>query len=79
VRDRGYEKAEATAGGVPLSEVHLATMASRCCPGLHLCGEVLDVDGRLGGFNFQWAWASGTSAGKGAAALCQLEATPTTQ
>ncbi len=65
--DRGYTYAEVTAGGVPLSEVHLETMESRVCPGLHLCGEILDVDGRIGGFNFQWAWASGYVAGKGAA------------
>ena len=54
----GWDRAEATAGGVPLAEVHSATLASRLCPGLHLAGEMLDVDGRLGGFNFQWAWAS---------------------
>ena len=64
--DRGYTHAEVTAGGVPLSEVHLDTMESRTCPGLHLCGESLDVDGRIGGFNFQWAWASGYAAGIGA-------------
>jgi predicted flavoprotein YhiN len=40
-------------------------MESRVCPGLYLAGEVLDVDGRLGGFNFQWAWASGYVAGRG--------------
>ena len=67
VGDRGFTFAEVTAGGVPLSEVHLATMESRICPGLHLCGEVLDVDGRVGGFNFQWAWASGWVAGTSAA------------
>jgi predicted Rossmann fold flavoprotein len=60
---RGYSFAEATAGGVPLSEVDLRTMESRCRPGLHLVGEMLDVDGRLGGFNFQWAWSSGYVAG----------------
>lgn len=65
--DRGFTHAEVTAGGVPLSELHLATMASRLGPGLHLCGEILDVDGRIGGFNFQWAWASGHAAGLGAA------------
>jgi predicted Rossmann fold flavoprotein len=64
--DRGFTHAEVTAGGVPLSEVHLETMESRVCPGLHLCGEILDVDGRIGGFNFQWAWASGHVAGVGA-------------
>jgi predicted Rossmann fold flavoprotein len=66
--DRGYTFAEATAGGVPLSEVRLETMESRLVPGLYLAGEVLDVDGRIGGFNFQWAWASGFVAGSSAAA-----------
>lgn len=66
--DRGWAYAEVTAGGVPLTEVRLDTLASRVCEGLHLCGEILDVDGRIGGFNFQWAWASGASAGRGAAA-----------
>jgi len=61
--DRGYDFAEVTAGGVPLSELHLDRMESRRCPGLHLCGEICDVDGRIGGFNFQWAWASGYVAG----------------
>jgi predicted Rossmann fold flavoprotein len=66
--DRGFAVAEATAGGVPLAEVRLDTMESRVCPGLYLAGEVLDVDGRIGGFNFQWAWASGFVAGSAAAA-----------
>jgi predicted Rossmann fold flavoprotein len=65
---RGYGFAEATAGGVPLEEVDLRTMESRLRPGLHLAGEILDVDGRLGGFNFQWAWSSGFVAGRGVAA-----------
>ena len=65
--DRGFTFAEATAGGVPLAEVRLETMESRLVPGLHLAGEVLDVDGRIGGFNFQWAWASGFVAGSSAA------------
>jgi len=65
--DRGFTLAEATAGGVPLSEVRLDTMESRLCPGLYFAGEVLDVDGRIGGFNFQWAWASGFLAGTAAA------------
>ena len=64
--DRGYAVAEATAGGVPLAEVRLESMESRRCPGLYLAGEVLDVDGRIGGFNFQWAWASGSIAGTAA-------------
>ena len=78
VGDRGFSTAEATAGGVPLSEVRLETMESRLCPGLHFAGEVLDVDGRIGGFNFQWAWASGFVAGTSAvaalAADCSQEA-----
>lgn len=57
--DRGFTHAEATAGGVPLTELRLETMESRVTPGLHLCGEVCDVDGRIGGYNFAWAWASG--------------------
>jgi predicted Rossmann fold flavoprotein len=61
--DRGFGQAEVTAGGVPLAEIRLETMESRLCPGLYLCGEVCDVDGRIGGFNFQWAWASGYVAG----------------
>src|SRR5262249_58230602 len=64
---RGFTHAEVTAGGIPLAEVQLETMASRACPGLHLCGELCDVDGRVGGYNFQWAWASGYTAGIGAA------------
>ena len=70
VGDRGFTIAEATAGGVPLAEVRLETMESRICPGLHFAGEVLDVDGRIGGFNFQWAWASGFVAGSAAAGAC---------
>ncbi len=56
--DRGYNFAEVTAGGVSLDEIDPATMQSRVCPGLFLVGEILDVDGRIGGFNFQWAWSS---------------------
>jgi predicted Rossmann fold flavoprotein len=55
---RGYNYAEATAGGVTLDEINPGTMESRRCPGLYLVGEMLDVDGRIGGFNFQWAWSS---------------------
>ena len=65
--DRGFAVAEATAGGVPLEEIQLETMESRKCPGLYLAGEVLDVDGRIGGFNFQWAWSSGFVAGSAVA------------
>ncbi|CAN5676465.1 aminoacetone oxidase family FAD-binding enzyme [soil metagenome] len=67
VGERGFTYAEVTAGGVPLSEIRLETMESRARPGVHLCGEICDVDGRIGGFNFQWAWASGFAAGIGAA------------
>jgi predicted Rossmann fold flavoprotein len=55
---RGFAYAEVTAGGVPLDEVDSATMESRVCRNLFFTGEILDVDGRLGGFNFQWAWSS---------------------
>lgn len=68
VRDsRGYGYAEVTAGGVPPSEIDPASMASRKCPGLYLVGEILDVDGRIGGFNFQWAWSSAYVAAAGIA------------
>jgi predicted Rossmann fold flavoprotein len=76
--DRGFAVAEATAGGVPLAEVRLETMESRVCPGLYLAGEVLDVDGRIGGFNFQWAWASGFVAGRAAAAASAGAGSPAT-
>ncbi len=65
--DRGFTHAEVTAGGVPLTEVRLDSMESRVSPGVHLCGEICDVDGRIGGFNFQWAWSSGHVAGSAAA------------
>jgi len=55
---RGYNFAEVTAGGVTLNEIDPTSMESRVCPGLFLVGEILDVDGRIGGFNFQWAWSS---------------------
>lgn len=67
VRDRGWNYAEVTAGGVPLEEVDWRTMQSRLKPGLFLAGEILACDGRIGGFNFQWAWATGFLAGKAAA------------
>jgi hypothetical protein len=64
---RGYTHAEATAGGVDLAGVHAGTLQSRTCPGLFFAGEILDVDGRLGGFNFQWAWATARAAATGVA------------
>ena len=66
VQQRGWNYAEVTAGGVPLAEVDYRTMESRKVPGLYLAGEILDCDGRIGGFNFQWAWATGFLAGRAA-------------
>ncbi|MFZ1731007.1 MAG: aminoacetone oxidase family FAD-binding enzyme [Bacteroidota bacterium] len=63
----GYRVAEVTGGGVDLAEVHPKTLESRRHPGLHFCGEVLDVFGPIGGYNFLWAWATGRAAGLGAA------------
>jgi predicted Rossmann fold flavoprotein len=60
----GYEKAEVTAGGVDTDELSGKTMECRRVPGLFFIGEVVDVTGHLGGFNFQWAWASGFCAGQ---------------
>jgi len=60
----GYAKAEVTAGGIDTNELSARTMESRKVPGLYFIGEVVDVTGHLGGFNFQWAWASGFSAGQ---------------
>ena len=60
----GYDKAEVTAGGVDTDELSAKTMESRKVPGLYFMGEVVDVTGHLGGFNFQWAWASGAAAGQ---------------
>lgn len=65
---RSWHHAECTAGGLALEELEARTLELRACSGLHACGEMLDVDGRLGGFNFHWAWASATVAGRGAAA-----------
>jgi len=64
---RGYNFAEVTSGGVPLSEVNPKTMESRLAEGLHFVGEILDVDGRIGGFNFQWAWSTARVAGQAVA------------
>jgi predicted Rossmann fold flavoprotein len=60
----GYEKAEVTAGGVDTNELSSKTMETKKVPGLFFIGEVVDVTGHLGGFNFQWAWASGAAAGR---------------
>lgn len=63
-KTEGYEKAEVTAGGIDTDELFARTMESRKVPGLYFIGEVVDVTGQLGGFNFQWAWASGFCAGQ---------------
>jgi hypothetical protein len=60
----GFKKAEVTAGGVSTNELSSQTMESKKVPGLYFIGEVVDVTGHLGGFNFQWAWASGYAAGQ---------------
>lgn len=60
----GYAKAEVTAGGVDTAELSSKTFEAKKAPGLYFVGEVVDVTGHLGGFNFQWAWASGYSAGQ---------------
>lgn len=60
----GYKKAEVTRGGVSVGELNNQTMESRLQAGLYFVGEVMDVTGWLGGYNFQWAWASGVAAGK---------------
>ena len=64
VGTEGYRTAEVTAGGVNTDELSSTTMESKMIPGLYIIGEVVDVTGHLGGFNFQWAWASGHAAGQ---------------
>ena len=59
----GYAKAEVTRGGVDTRALSSQTMGAKDVPGLYFIGEVVDVTGHLGGFNFQWAWASGHAAG----------------
>lgn len=62
----GFEAAQVTAGGIDVRDFDPVTLQSRLVPGLYACGEVLDVDGDCGGYNLQWAWASGLTAGEGA-------------
>jgi len=64
VRTEGFEKAEVTAGGVDTAGLQARTMETRSVPGLFFIGEAVDVTGWLGGFNFQWAWASAVAAAK---------------
>lgn len=67
IGSRGWNFAEVTAGGVPLNEIKPNSMASQIIPGLYVIGEMLDCDGRIGGFNFQWSWSTGYIAGTSAA------------
>ena len=67
VGTRGFDKAEVTSGGVALGEVDPKTLESRLVPGLHFAGEVLDLDGLIGGYNFQSAWSTGWLAGESSA------------
>jgi predicted Rossmann fold flavoprotein len=67
----GFEKAEVTSGGVALEEVDPQTLESRRVPGLHFAGEVLNLDGLIGGYNFQAAWSTGWLAGETAAILAR--------
>lgn len=60
----GYAKAEVTGGGLRLEDLNTATMEHKTLKGLYLCGEIIDVFGRIGGFNFYWAWVTGRLAGK---------------
>ena len=66
VGSEGYRTAEVTLGGVDTRDLDAKTMAARNIPGLYFVGEVVDVTGWLGGYNFQWAWASGWAAGQAA-------------
>ena len=63
----GFDNAQVCAGGVHLDEINIQTMESQYMEGLYIVGELLDVDGICGGYNLQWAWATGTIAGKHAA------------
>ncbi|UCH90659.1 MAG: NAD(P)/FAD-dependent oxidoreductase [Nitrospirota bacterium] len=67
IGSRGWNFAEVTAGGIPLKEIKPNSMASQIMPGLYVIGEMLDCDGRIGGYNFQWAWSTGYLAGHHAA------------
>lgn len=70
----GFPKAEVTSGGLPLAELMASTLESKRASGLFCCGELVNATGRLGGFNFQWAWSSGYAAGRGAAACLRAGA-----
>lgn len=66
----GFDNAQCTAGGIPLDEINPRTMESLICPGLYMTGELLDVDGKCGGYNLQWAWTTGAIAGAYAGGGC---------
>ena len=70
----GYRKAEVTAGGVDTRDLDSRSLQSRLVPGLHFIGEVVDVTGWLGGYNFQWAWASAAACARALAADCSHRA-----
>ncbi len=74
----GYRTAEVTGGGVPLEELSTRTLESRLVPGLYLAGEMIDVTGRIGGYNFLWAWVSGRHAGRAAARALAAQTPPRT-
>ena len=63
----GFDNAQVCAGGIRLDEINADSMESLCCKHVYLAGEMLDVDGICGGYNLQWAWASGYLAGRNAA------------
>lgn len=67
--DQGYKKAEVTGGGLMLDQVQTKSLELKSMPGVYVCGELLDVFGRIGGFNFYWAWVTGRLAGKSSAKL----------
>lgn len=70
----GWQQAQATAGGLFTSQFEPSTLEAKKLPGLYACGELLDVDGDCGGYNLQWAWSSGFTAGKSAAKALEREA-----
>ena len=67
---KGFGAAQVTTGGIPVSEINPLTMESGIMQGLYFCGEIVDVDAKCGGYNLQWAWTSGYTAGKSSAAYC---------
>ena len=64
---KGWNSAQVTAGGINTEEIDPLTMESKIVPGIYFCGEIIDIDGKCGGYNLQWAWSSGFAAGQNAA------------